>query len=359
MKKSLVIALVLSLLTGVASANANNVISSSTSSASNLIVHSWLTRATDSDSTSPIKQVLEQRKLFLSVENLSEGQPSMSAQVIQDAAVLEVSRHLDRVSTSSTKLNIYASPDYNKTKLSLAKTGIATALKYFSDSGSIAEGTVVFFTPKSKTWAQRKWKEIIGWHGIIGKQNVYDTRSSYPCKGYEFSYTQDGLYKGIWYDCDGGLVSDKVSYAAHGVTHWFQGQYRTHYMPVWLVEGSAVFYGNMLAKGPHDPLARKIQIDSNLRKSLAKDDGTIIKLIKKYEATNLDTPGSAYPIGAMLYTVLVGRFGEDKALQLFKSFALEKDFATNFKSIYGMTPDDFYSLAAPTIRELNQLNWKK
>jgi hypothetical protein len=52
----------------------------------------------------------------------------------------------------------------------------------------------------------------------------------------------------------------------------------------------------------------------------------------------------------------VARFGEEKAWQFMQMFDSGSELRTGFKQIFGMTLDDFYLLALPTVRELAKMN---
>lgn len=276
---------------------------------------------------------------------------------IQSSALKEVSRHLALKSKATGKINYLASSDYDRVKVKLTKDGFQRGMDYFSSEYQMIETTVILFTPKTKAWAQKEWDKAVGDNALMKKIKVYNTAEPYPCKGRELGYTDGGVRKKIYYKCDDGYVSSVLSYDAHGAAHFYQDEYKLlHRMPVWLVEGSATFYGSVLAKGPNDPEAKLTRIDSNLRKVLRGSDATLMKLFHKYEATNLSSPGSAYPLGSMLYSVLVGRYGQEKAFELFRSFNTSADWQANFESVYGMTPDAFYEIALPTVRDLNEFN---
>ena len=277
---------------------------------------------------------------------------------IQSSALKEISRHLALKSKATGKINFVVSSDYQPVKVKLTKEAFQRGMDYFSSEYQMVETTVILFTPETKSWAQKEWDKAVGDNSLMKKIKVYNSAEPYPCKGRELGYTDGGVRKKIYYNCDGGLVSKVLSYDAHGATHFYQDEYKSHRMPVWLVEGSATFYGSVLAKGPNDPEAKLTRIDSNLRKTLRGSDATLMNLFHKYEAINLPTPGTAYPLGSMLYTVLVGRYGQEKAFELFRSFNSSADWQANFESVYGMTPDAFYEIALPTVRELNEFNWR-
>ena len=149
--------------------------------------------------------------------------------------------------------------------------------------------------------------------------------------------------------------------SSHETFHTFQQAVAGNSIPVWFSEGGATFVG--IHFGPYgtadysnnrdQTLGRYFTsgMDAEIRSTInAKDSAAIVARFKLLEARDAasNVRNSAYLFGALLSEVLVAVDGWDKWLAL-HSGAMTKPFAENFKSVYGMSLDEFYPIAADYI----------
>jgi hypothetical protein len=146
--------------------------------------------------------------------------------------------------------------------------------------------------------------------------------------------------------------------SSHETFHTFQQAVAGYSTPVWFSEGGATFIG--IHFGPYgtsdystnrDQTLRRYftnAIDSDIRTAInAKDKAGVVSRFKLLEARDVDSSvrNSAYLFGALLSEVLIAVEGWDKWVALHTGTP-SKGFAENFKSVYGMSLDEFYPIAS-------------
>ena len=299
-----------------------------------------------------------QARSFAGKVLLTVKSPASKAETVLDSAVEQVAARTVTAAYAGGPINSYRSPNYPQELVDLTLSATKDGVAYLADEYDFTGADFIFFTREEASWAQAKWNDLVA-GTLLASVQVYSESFPYPCRSAEYAYQKDGKTKYITYSCKDGNELSNVSFGAHGAIHWFQGNFQTHTMPNWLVEGSATFYGEVIGWLPNKTNAKIIKWNGNyvLHDALLAGEESIRNKIKSVEVQNPASAGDSYTLGRMLYTALIGLHGEGKALELMKSFAKSSDFEANFMKVYGFSKDSFYDEAIPLIAEWADRDW--
>ena len=284
--------------------------------------------------------------------------PASEAETVLDSAVTQVATRMATATYSGAPINSYKSPNYPQELVDLTLKATQDGVAYLADEYDFTGADFIYFTRQEASWAQAKWDQLVAGTNLASVQ-VYSESFPYPCRSAEYTYQKNGKTKYITYSCQDGNELSDVSFGAHGAIHWFQSNFQSHTMPNWLVEGSATFYGEVIGWLPNRTNAKMIKWNGDvfLHNALLAGQESIRNKIKGVEVQNPASSGDGYTLGRMIYTALIGLHGEDKALELMKSFAASSDFEANFMKVYGFSKEVFYDEAIPLIAEWAEREW--
>jgi hypothetical protein len=288
---------------------------------------------------------------------IKKVQLSPSEQVLENA-VSQVKSRLAKINTFSGEINYYVSDKYPAWSALRAVNSAKIGVSYFEEFYTFSGADFIFFTKDEIEWAQQKWNSITAGTRLYGL-SVYNSSWKYPCRGAEFTYVKDGQTRHLTVQCDDGNQTEAVDFGAHGATHWFQGYYRPQYMPNWLVEGAATFYGEVIGYGPDNPLAKEVlwRGDYKLHNALKAGPDSVMAEIQKTTVQN-PSYSISYTTSRMLYQALIGLYGEDRAIKFIQSFGSSSDVALNFFMVYNRSIDSFYEEAVPLLSAWAVRIWK-
>ena len=282
------------------------------------------------------------------------------AEIVLDSAVQQVAARMASASYGGETINSHKSPNYPQALVDLTIKATERGVAYLADEYEFTGADFVFFTKEDASWAQDIWDELVAGTNLASVK-VYSEDFPYPCRSAEYTYQKNGATKYITYMCQDGNEFLDVSFMAHGATHWFQGNFKSHEMPNWLNEGSATFYGEVIGWLPNESNAKMVKWNGDyiLHDALLSGEEAVRRKIEAIEVKNPPSTGDGYTLGRMLYTALVGLHGEDKAIELMKTFGTSSDFEANFLKVYGFSKDAFYDEAIPLIQEWAERDWGK
>ena len=154
------------------------------------------------------------------------------------------------------------------------------------------------------------------------------------------------------------LPTEPGSFIPHENVHIVQQQLtknRTNQMPCWLREGSANLFGNFIVAEKYGIATynRAKRGDMNnfqwgssgvdLRRFNSAEWFTHLKSLEDSFSGGCDYLFRfAYGSGLLLSELLMAEGGFDKMMSFWRAFALETDWRESFKSIYGISIDDWY-----------------
>ena len=286
--------------------------------------------------------------------------PNSESETVLNSAVNQVAKRLETASYAGQEITAYKSANYPQELVDLTIDATKLGVAYLADEYEFTAADFVFFTREEAAWAQAKWDELVA-GTTLASVEVYSDAFPYPCRSAEYTYQKNGQTKYITYSCQDGNESSNVSFGAHGTIHWFQGNFQSHTMPNWLNEGSATFYGEVIGWLPNKTNAKMLKWNGDyiLHNALLAGEQSIRDRITAVEVQNPPSSGDGYTLGRLLYTALVGLHGEDKALELMKSFGTSSNFEQNFQNTYGFSKEAFYDEAIPLIAEWAERDWGK
>lgn len=162
--------------------------------------------------------------------------------------------------------------------------------------------------------------------------------------------------------CSGDVTPDKAFKAIHEYFHLFQYNYRFLGKGgvLWLAEGSADFYGQMLGlnyENPSSLVKHRAMMAKGFMESKHLTQEQFIALMQKMESYDGDGR-PAYYLGSLATEVLVGLYGNEQFFNFVKDWkdlpdcrmqcvTTPNNFATRFEKYFGVTPLKFYEKLYP------------
>lgn len=298
----------------------------------------------------------------LSIDNLTAQSVFLKSRENIENIILKSSYKLD-------KLVFHVGEDISQEKFNIEKISLERAAKLWSTVYLPNENThFVFFDFKSLPWAKLKIKEIHPLGIIRGESScsiVYCGNATASLFSNNLAVVEQGL--------GGGLRNRSTS--AHEYTHLVQASFNRQYWtlaPLWLVEGSAQFYGEAIGYAPFD-FTNQTRSASHLRLSYDyfRESGKNLKDILKennientkilMSSIEFPTPrygnGSAnlaYVLGAYATEVLVAVYGHESFEKFLGEFKRSQDWELNFKNSFGITKDEFYVKITKYLAEISE-----
>jgi hypothetical protein len=266
-------------------------------------------------------------------------------------------------------VNFYIGPTINKTKLETEMLLLNRAAKLWSNiykpAGNI---DILLYDYNSLDWA-KSTISFIGSNALL--------RSGNSCfVFYCGNATASKLNNGRWLIEQGlGGGQRNLSTLTHEYTHLAQAtsdhQFWTN-APLWLVEGSAQFYGEALGYASvdvnkfiraesHRGSAHDVNLETGkdirslLQKNNIDNTRTIMSMIEfplpRYAPGNAPL---AYLVGGYATEVLVAVYGHKSYEKFVLSFGESSDWQSNFKNSFGITKDDFYDKITPYLLSVSK-----
>lgn len=235
-------------------------------------------------------------------------------------------------------------------KLIVDKSFPSSELSWIKDMLSYSNGslskfkdeTIKVFISDSGQWSKKTLKGSNLWLG--------DPNGNYPCSGNtlsEASCAQDNLILLSYFDIEPNhdWYVQRRSTPAHEVFHIFQdslsglgvnvGKDNPRAIPIWLIEGSANFYGFYVV---HKMGFNDYNESRSSRSWYDYQSATQVPLFK-YD----DFSSDPYTIGQLATEYLVASAGFESLMNIFKYSKTEKTFPSAFKKAVGISLEEFYS----------------
>lgn len=164
----------------------------------------------------------------------------------------------------------------------------------------------------------------------------------------------------LWIQCVGeeSFKDFSNTVAAHEYFHFFQDAFKGNERKIqWADEGTANYFGSVVglylaSKTTSDiwdfRTNQKGSFDAELLSLIQKGDakGIAARFKKLESSSNPEIDGSGYLLGQYASEVLITVGGWDRFMQLNMRLGSKASFADSFKSLYGITLDDFYPKVA-------------
>lgn len=249
------------------------------------------------------------------------------------------------------------------------KSDMRKAIDLWGNSFSASDRfTVIWYVQQDLEWAADTYRTETG--NPVEWTNINSSCTISFCGNATASKARNGTYV-----FEQGMTLDRNGWnratAGHEFTHLAQNKIagqNMYKMPLWLLEGSAQFYGEAtgyhpadssksMRRGMHAQFARdakpfitsKFEVDSLKDVLSARKSSDVLQLMRSVEFESRDYPRTAlaYLLGGYASEALVAVYGHEKFVELYKSFATSVDWEANFLSVYGISTSTFYEKLAP------------
>lgn len=306
-----------------------------------------LVSITSAPATADQAQLVVNAKV-LTTNNVTGIELFSDPKALMESAVASIEAAYKQSGKASVTYKYINSKDADLKVVKALKPYLQKGMRFFSPYMTKSNVTVISFGSKSISWAQKQLNTVLSGSGI--KHKITDCSG-----GFEWSFKKDDHIEHVWLNCstDRFAMQGTVN-SAHPATHFFQGEYKSHRMPAWVVEGPATLYGDVLGYGSKSSKATKNNWGGQtaLKNVLkAGNEEKVISVIKKLEGQNDRFMGNVYTLGKMMTAALIGAYGNEKFIEFSKLFATSDDYEANFQSSFGITTDEFYKKLVPVLKD--------
>jgi hypothetical protein len=263
-----------------------------------------------------------------------------------------------------------SSPNVRKADLELEQRLVQDAIFAFSRFYSPSAFKVVMFTNADSEWADAALIEHGGSFPYKVSQEIAKFKAN--CN-FAFATRDNRSGSQLYYTCsDTRFDRDRLSYQTpiHEYYHLVHnGIAPVQGVPVWLFEGSASYFGEVLGyRSFENPgVCKEVQNFRNTYQFDPKGEGFDSSRFEKWRKSaseedfitlfsiNENKGGAAqafalYAIGSWATEALVAVYGTEKFMEIWPEIAKTNSFEASFKTIFGITASDFYKSIAEYIR---------
>jgi hypothetical protein len=245
---------------------------------------------------------------------------------------------------------------------------LARAVNLVSKYWTPSKITSIFFNEKDAAWIDGTIVAAGGnSQNVTPQQQPYSLALSNPNFYCNTGTAQTTASGPLWIQCLGTNVGKDGlnTVAAHEYFHLFQGAFRGSEQKVqWADEGTANYFGSVVGiyLGTDTPsdiwqfrTNQRLGFDRQLVGILAnKDVKGIASRFKQLESGgNGEIDNSGYMLGQYASEVLIAVGGWDRFMQLNMRLGNKSSFSESFKTLYGLTLDEFYPKVATYV--INQM----
>jgi hypothetical protein len=242
-------------------------------------------------------------------------------------------------------------------------------MKMFQGYFKPAKFQVVMFTNLDGAWADEALSKYGG--SFPGKVSDEITKQSTGGRFCNFAFATENRVTRVpvYYTCtDTRVMRGWPNYQTppHEYFHLVHAAVAPVRTPVWLFEGSASFFGEMLGYSDSNTVQRKLQQGFNTGRGFDPDSqgfdhmrinnwlksatpAEVTRIFKILETDPADGREryAHYSIGSWATEALVATFGVDGYMQLWKNLGAGMSFEVAFKEAFKLTPTEFYVKLTP------------
>jgi hypothetical protein len=284
-------------------------------------------------------------------------------------ALSKIQEKLATLPETNFEPEIITSPTTKSAEVELELKLLKPAIKLFQKEFLPAKFQVVMFTNEDGQWAKQALTSYGGSFPFdLGEEIARRSSGNKRCN-FAFATVAPNRMP-IYYECtDTRQLRDGFSYQTppHEYFHLVHQALAPVRLPVWLTEGSASFFGEMLGYGGFANTAeRKLQQGFNtgydfdpdglgfdpkrfenwLRTAKSAEVSNIFKILET-EPTRARRFYAEYALGSWATEALVAVYGVDGFMKLWPLLGSGQSFDMAFKNTFGLTPDEFYVKLTP------------
>lgn len=289
-----------------------------------------------------------------------------------EVALRNVKTKLASMPLTTLAPEIIASPNVNPKEIELEKKHLVSVMQMFQDVFAPAKFQVVMFTNLDGAWADNALNTYGGsFPGKVSEEIAKQSEGNRRCN-FAFATENRTTRVPVYYSCtDTRSLRAWPNYQnpPHEYFHLVHHAVAPVRTPVWLFEGSASYFGEVLGNLAENTLQRKLKqgflvsrdFDPNnegfdpgrftkwLSTATADD---VVKVFKALESEP-SRPRSAYAhyaIGSWATEALVATYGVDGFMKLWKNLGSGMSFQSAFQESFGVSPDEFYAKLTPYLK---------
>lgn len=284
-------------------------------------------------------------------------------------ALSKIQEKLAKLPETIFEPEIIKSPTTKSAEVELELKLLKPAIKLFQKEFLPTKFQVVMFTNEDAQWAKQALSTYGGNFPFdLGEEITKRSSGNKRCNFAFATMTPNRLP--IYYECtDTRQLRDPFSYQTppHEYFHLVHQALAPVRLPVWLTEGSASFFGEMLGYRSFTNTAeRKLQQGFNtgydfdpdnlgfdpkrfetwLRTAKPAEVSNIFKILET-EPTRARRFYAEYALGSWATEALVAVYGVDGFMKLWPLLGSGQSFEVAFKNTFGLTPDEFYVKLTP------------
>lgn len=301
----------------------------------------------------------------ISVITLDNLDPVWTSRV----ALSKIQEKLATLPETAFEPELISSPTTKSAEVALELRLLKPAIKLFQKEFLPTKFQVVLFTNEDPQWAKQAFATYGGRIPFDLGEEINKRSSGNSRCNFAFA-TKTWSRMPIYYECtDTRQLRNSYSYQTppHEYFHLVHQALAPVRMPVWLTEGSASFFGEMLGYSSFpNTVARKMQqgfntghdfdpdnlgFDPNrfenwLRTAKASEVAKIFKTLET-EPTRARRFYAEYALGSWATEALVAVYGVDGFMKLWPLLGSGQSFEVAFKNAFGLSPDEFYVKLTP------------
>ncbi len=299
---------------------------------------------------------------------------TLDAKAVYDFSRALVTEALVKNGTSALGVKYLVGANVSTDTVDAVKLDLQRAMDLWGPAFSPADRfTIIWYVQPDLEWAASTYQAESGnpveWTNINASCTLNFCGNATASKGRNGTFVFE---QGMMLDRNGW---NKAT-AGHEFTHLAQNKIagpNMYKMPLWLLEGSAQFYGEAtgyfpadtsksMRKGMHRQFASDARslVSVNFQSKTLKDvigaanASNTVQLMKLIDvgAKGSSTTALAYLLGSYASEVLVSVYGHDKFVELYKSFETSADWEANFQKVYGLSTTSFYEKLTPYFAQM-------
>jgi hypothetical protein len=299
---------------------------------------------------------------------------SLDAKAVYDFSRASVTESLVKNGTSALSVKYLVGANVSGDTVDSVKLDLQKAIDLWGTAfASTDRVTIIWYVQPDLDWAAATYRSESG--NPVEWSSIKESCTLNFCGNATATIGRNGTF--IF---EQGMMLDRSGWnkatAGHEFTHLAQNKLagsNVYSMPLWLIEGSAQFYGEAtgyfpadtsksIRKGMHRQFASDARslVSVNFQSKTLKEvlssanPSNTVQLMNLIEvgARGSSSTALAYLLGSYASEVLVSVYGHDKFVELYKSFETSSDWESNFQKVYGMPTTTFYEKLTPYLAQV-------
>jgi hypothetical protein len=281
---------------------------------------------------------------------------------VRKKAYDNLSKVIQTRSRTTYKPTLIVGPNAKKSRIDQEMPGLNRSIDFWAPYFVPTNFQIVYVDRGDEAWIDQKSSEL----GLSIMLPEGQTWKEQFTRDNECEFGMAGSPKGVstFVQCLGFPYGDGSRQGApHEYTHLYQqGLAKSNAFEIsWYTEGSATFFGWIIAMHGNDPqFTKQAQFFNAQFSQMSEDAKSDFKSrdISKFKSrmqilsgrnSRATSLSGSYWVGGLAFEVLVALYGVDKFVELTKNLELSKDISSLLQQTYGFNADYFYEKLAPYV----------